>query len=153
MLAALLFLVSGTPWGITTGLTLWAAQPLQAAGWDLAAQPFWQADWAREALFGPTLANHTSLSNLGLLLGALAAAAWRGELRHRAPLGRRGTAGAVLGGLLIGVGARLSFGCNVGAFIGGAASGSLHGFVWLLAVIPGCWLGIRLRPWFGLVRR
>jgi uncharacterized membrane protein YedE/YeeE len=62
-------------------------------------------------------------------------------------------AGAALGGLLMGVGARLSFGCNVGAFIGGAASGSLHGDVWLLAVIPGRYLGIRLRPMFGLSLR
>jgi hypothetical protein len=52
-------------------------------------------------------------------------------LRHRAALGWRGAAGAALGGLLMGIGARLSSGCNVGAFIGGAASGSLHGLVWL----------------------
>lgn len=153
VLAALLFLASGTPWGITTGLTLWAAKPLQAAGWNLAAQPFWQVDWAREALLGPVLANHASLSDVGLVLGALAAAAWRGSLRHLVPLGWPGALGAALGGLLMGIGARLSYGCNVGAFIGGAASGSLHGFVWLLAVVPGCWLGIRLRPRFGLPRR
>ncbi|WP_203072753.1 YeeE/YedE thiosulfate transporter family protein [Falsiroseomonas ponticola] len=152
-LAALLFLASGTPWGITTGLTLWAAKPLQALGWDLAAQPFWQVDWARDALAGPVLANHASLSDIGLVLGALAASAWQGGLRHRVRLGWRGALGAALGGLLMGVGARLSAGCNVGAFIGGAASGSLHGFVWLLAVIPGCWIGIRLRPVFGLPRR
>ncbi|MCC6716767.1 MAG: YeeE/YedE family protein, partial [Acetobacteraceae bacterium] len=57
-----------------------------------------------------------------------------------------------LGGLLMGVGARLSAGCNVGAFLGGASSGSLHGLVWLLACLPGCWLGIRLRPMFGFGR-
>jgi hypothetical protein len=141
------------PWGITTGLTLWAAQPLQAAGWNLAAQPFWRIEWAREALLGPTLANHASLSDVGLVLGALAAAAWDGGLRHRVPLGSPGALSAVMGGLLMGVGARQSYGCNVGAFIGGVASGSLHGFVWLLAVIQGCWLGIRLRPRFGLPRR
>jgi uncharacterized membrane protein YedE/YeeE len=64
----------------------------------------------------------------------------------------RGALGAALGGLLMGVGARLSFGCNVGAFLGGASSGSAHGVVWLLAALPGCWLGLRARPWFGLAR-
>ena len=64
----------------------------------------------------------------------------------------RGAAGAALGGVLMGIGARLSFGCNVGAFTGGAASGSLHGLVWIAAVVPGCWLGIRARSWFGLKR-
>jgi hypothetical protein len=80
-------------------------------------------------------------------------AAAQGALRHRLALGWRGALGAALGGLLMGVGARLSSGCNIGAFVGGAASGSLHGLVWLAAVIPGCWIGIRLRPWFGMARR
>ncbi|NKC33234.1 YeeE/YedE thiosulfate transporter family protein [Falsiroseomonas selenitidurans] len=153
LLAGLLFLASGLPWGITTGLTLWAAQVMQALGLDMAGLPFWSEGWARAALAGPLLANHTSLSDFGLLLGALVAAAASGQLRHAVKLGARGTAGAVLGGLLLGFGARLSFGCNIGAFIGGTASGSLHGFVWLLAVLPGSWIGIRLRPFFGLPRR
>ncbi|MGG5818102.1 YeeE/YedE thiosulfate transporter family protein [Falsiroseomonas sp. HW251] len=54
-------------------------------------------------------------------------------------------------GLLLG--ARLSFGCNVGAYIGGASSGSLYSLVRLVAVIPGRWPGIRLRPLFGQPQR
>jgi hypothetical protein len=152
-LAALLFLVSGMPWGITTGLTLWGAQAAGLLGWDLSAQTYWMADWALAGLRGSPLANHSSLADLGLLLGAVAMAAAQGALRHRTPIGWRGAAGAALGGLLMGVGARLSSGCNIGAFVGGAASGSLHGLVWLAAVIPGCWIGIRMRPWFGMGRR
>lgn len=152
-LAALLFLVSGMPWGITTGLTLWGAKAVQGLGGDLGGFAFWADGWAQAALAGPFLANHSSLADLGLVLGALLAASAGGGLRHGAPIGARGAVGAALGGLLMGIGARLSFGCNVGAFIGGTASGSLHGLVWLGAVIPGCWLGIRLRPVFGLARR
>ena len=36
-------------------------------------------------------------------------------------------AAAVIGGLLLGYGARLAFGCNIGAFFSGVVSGSLHG--------------------------
>ena len=61
-------------------------------------------------------------------------------------------AAAALGGLLMGWGARLGFGCNIGAFVGGVASGSLHGWVWFAAALPGCLIGIRLRPLFGLSR-
>ncbi len=152
-LAVLMFLASGMPWGITTGLTLWGAKAAMAGGLDLSASSFWTADWAFQALTGPVLANHSSLADLGLLLGAFLAAAARGEARHGVALPLRAAAGAAIGGLLMGVGARLSSGCNVGAFIGGAASGSLHGLVWLGAVIPGCWVGIRLRPLFGMGRR
>jgi hypothetical protein len=52
----------------------------------------------------------------------------------------------------MGVGARLGFGCNIGAFVGGVASGSLHGWVWFAAALGGCAVGIRLRPLFGLSR-
>jgi uncharacterized membrane protein YedE/YeeE len=150
-LAALLFLASGLPWGITTGLTIWGAHAVQALGFDLTGFAFWRMEWSGTALRDHPLASHSALANLGLLLGAFLAAAARGGLRHGAPLGLPGAAGAALGGLLMGVGARLSFGCNVGAFLGGASSASLHGLAWFLAALPGCWIGIRLRPVFGFV--
>ena len=59
---------------------------------------------------------------------------------------------AALGGLICGWGARLGFGCNIGAFIGGVGSGSLHGWIWFVMALAGCWVGIRLRPLFGLSR-
>ena len=52
----------------------------------------------------------------------------------------------------MGWGARIGFGCNIGAFVGGVASGSLHGWVWFAAALGGCVIGIRLRPLFGLSR-
>ena len=38
----------------------------------------------------------------------------------------------------------------IGAFIGGVASGSLHGWVWLVAAFAGSALGVRLRGHFRL---
>jgi hypothetical protein len=61
-------------------------------------------------------------------------------------------AAAVLGGLAMGYGARLAYGCNIGAFFSGIASSSLHGWVWFAAAFAGNVLGTRLRPWFGLSR-
>jgi uncharacterized membrane protein YedE/YeeE len=149
-LAAALFLVSGQPWGVTTGLTVWGAQALQGVGLDLSGTAFWSDPWMAEALAGPLLAPHASASNIGVILGALLATAAAGRLRHGRPIGWRPAMAAALGGLLMGIGTRLSFGCNVGAFLGGTASGSLHGFVWIAAALPGCWLGIRLLPIFGI---
>jgi hypothetical protein len=51
---------------------------------------------------------------------------------------------------LMGIGARLSFGCNIGAFLGGIASGSLHGWIWFVVAMTGSWAGIQMRPRFGL---
>jgi uncharacterized protein len=151
-LAALYFLVSGEPWGITMAMTVWAAKAMQVLGINLAATEFWSSGWTAELLAAPLLSMHATVSNLSIVLGALLASAAQGRLRHQVALGAAGALGAALGGLCMGVGARLSFGCNVGAFLGGAASGSVHGVVWLLAALPGSWLGIRVRPWFGLPR-
>ena len=88
-----------------------------------------------------------------MIFGAMAAAA-ADEAVRRAPAGRLRShcSPPAIGGLLMGWGARLGFGCNIGAFVGGVASGSLHGWIWFLAALPGCLIGIRLRPLFGLSR-
>ena len=50
----------------------------------------------------------------------------------------------------MGYGARLSFGCNIGALFSGIASGSVHGWLWFAAAFVGSLGGIFLRPVFGL---
>jgi uncharacterized membrane protein YedE/YeeE len=148
-LAALVFLLSGQPWGVTTGLTLWGAKAAAALGFDIAHTTYWSWDGPKQALAGSILGQDSSLMDIGTILGATIAAARSGSFRPQKWPPANGLLGAAIGGLLMGIGARLSFGCNIGALVGGIASGSLHGFVWFFAVLPGCWLGIKLRPWFG----
>jgi hypothetical protein len=45
----------------------------------------------------------------------------------------------------MGYGARLAFGCNIGGLLAGISSGSLHGWLWLLAGFCGTLVGVRLR--------
>ena len=49
----------------------------------------------------------------------------------------------------MGIGARLSFGCNIGAFLAGTASGSLHGWIWFIMAMTGSTLGIYYRKIIG----
>jgi hypothetical protein len=46
----------------------------------------------------------------------------------------------------------LASGCNISAYVSGIASGSLHGWLWILPGLFGNWVGLRLRPLFGLDR-
>lgn len=142
----LTLLVAGHPWSITWGFTLWGAKTAAALGWDPASSAFWAG---RAALERPLLADTVSTMNFGVLLGAFAAAAAAGRFRPRLRMSARSLAAALLGGLLMGYGARLAHGCNIGAFFSGVASTSLHGWVWILAAVPGAALGARLRPAFG----
>ena len=41
-------------------------------------------------------------------------------------------------------------GCNIGAYFSGIASGSLHGWLWMVAAFAGNVAGTQLRPLFDL---
>jgi uncharacterized membrane protein YedE/YeeE len=153
VLAAIAFLLSGIPWGVTWGFTVWGAKIAAALGLPIAHAPVWQAPAARAALHGSVLDIPSSLMDFGMLLGAMLPAAWRGRFRSWSWPGTRGAIAAALGGLAMGVGARLAFGCNIGALVGGLSSGSLHGLLWLVAGLAGTWIGVKLRPLFGLAVR
>lgn len=141
---------AGHPWSITWGFTLWGAKAAQALGWHASSSGFWQGDFQSSALAGGVLEDTTSLMDMAIMLGALCAASLAGRFAPKWDFPWRSLAAAVLGGLLLGYGARIAYGCNIGAFISGVASGSLHGWLWITAALPRTWLGIRLRRRFGM---
>ena len=141
---------SGHPWSITWAFTLWAAKTAVALGWDASASPFWQGGFQQQALEAPVLTDETSVMDIGIVLGAFVAAAAAGRLAPTLRVPLRSLAAALIGGLLMGYGARLAYGCNIGAFFSGVASTSLHGWLWIAAALPGTWFGARLRPAFGM---
>ena len=142
--------VAGHAWSVTYGFTLWGAKIAQAAGLDFSGWPFWTSDYQQNALAGSVFANSVSVMNFGILVGALLAAGLAGRFAPVWRIAWPSLLAAVLGGLLMGYGARLAFGCNIGAFFSGVASGSLHGWLWLVAAMVGTVIGVRLRPAFGL---
>lgn len=151
-LCVVVFAAGGHPWSVTFGYTVWGAKAATALGFDLSHAPFWQWAGPRHALAESVLSDTSSLTDFGMIFGAMAAAAATKPFAAAAWPPARSLLAAGIGGLLMGWGARLGFGCNIGAFVGGVASGSLHGWIWFLAALPGCLVGIRLRPLFGLSR-
>jgi len=143
-------LVAGHPWSVTFAFGLWGAKAAQAVGVPVESWDFWQWPGPAAALSDSVLADATSVMNFGILIGAALAAALAGRFAPKAALPWKSLAAAVIGGLLMGYGARLAFGCNIGALFSGIASGSLHGWLWFAAAFAGSLIGIRLRPRFGL---
>jgi uncharacterized membrane protein YedE/YeeE len=141
--------LAGHPWSITWAFTLWGAKAARLLGWDPAGEPFWSADFQRAALEGSVLADVTSVMDFGIVLGALAAAALAGRFKPGSGLSTGAATAALAGGLAMGYGARIAFGCNIGAFFSGVASTSVHGWLWIAAALPGCWVGLKLLPLFG----
>jgi len=143
-------LLAGRPWGVTSAFALWGSKFLMAFGVDVASWPYWQSSANAATLHTSVLADVTSVMDIGIMLGALAAAALAGRFAPVFRIPARSLAAAVLGGILLGYGARIAFGCNIGAFFSGVSSTSLHGWLWLAAAFSGNILGTRLRPHFGL---
>jgi uncharacterized membrane protein YedE/YeeE len=152
LLCVAVFVAGGHPWSVTFGYTVWGAKAATALGFDLSHSAFWQWPGPKHALAESVLSDTSSLTDFGMLFGAMAAAAASKPFATAPWPPMKSLLAAGIGGLLMGWGARLGFGCNIGAFVGGVASGSLHGWVWFLAALPGCLIGIRLRPLFGLSR-
>jgi hypothetical protein len=146
------FLAGHHPWSVTFGFTVWGAKIASLFGADFSGAAFWQWPGPKRALAESILSDTSSLTDLGMILGAMAAAAAAKPFARTAWPPARSLLAAALGGLLMGWGARIGFGCNIGAFVGGVASGSLHGWIWFAAALGGCMIGIRLRPLFGLSR-
>lgn len=137
-------LVAGHPWSVTWAFTLWGAKGARMLGWSPEGDPFWSAEFQRNALEASVFSDITSVMDFGLVLGAFAAAAIAGGFRARFGPSPRAVLAAALGGLAMGYGARIAYGCNIGAFFSGVASTSLHGWLWIAAALPGSWVGLRL---------
>jgi uncharacterized membrane protein YedE/YeeE len=135
---------------VTSAFALWGAKWAQAIGMDPASWSYWQAPAQAAALKSSVLLDVTSVMDFGIILGALLAAILAGRFAPVWKISGPSLAAAVVGGLLLGYGARIAYGCNIGAYFSGIASGSLHGWLWLAAAFAGSIAGTGLRPMFDL---
>lgn len=143
-------MVSGQPWGIVYGLGLWGAKIVSSLGADLSTDPFWGLAPHATRLSEPVLWDITSLTNIGLLFGTMAASRWNSPDTSQTFLSARQWLIGLCAGLVLGYSARMAFGCNIGGFLGGVASASLHGWVWFVMAYTGSLLGVRLRQRLGM---
>ncbi|GJL80395.1 MAG: hypothetical protein DHS20C01_00290 [marine bacterium B5-7] len=149
MLSIVTLWLAGRPWGITSAFALWGAKILMLFHIDVSTWPYWSG-WRAASLRQSVFNDVTSVMNFGVILGAMLAAALAGRFSPTFRIPPLSLAAALVGGLMLGYGARLAFGCNIGAYFGGVVSGSLHGWFWLLAGFAGSVVGTRLRPMVGL---
>ncbi|MFB5663883.1 YeeE/YedE family protein [Alteribacillus sp. HJP-4] len=147
VLNALTLMTRGTPWGVTSAFTLWGSKTLETFGMNVSEWQYWQENAAQ--LQSSIFADSTTVLNFGVILGAFLASAAAG-LFNFSKITKGNAAASIIGGLLMGYGARLAFGCNIGAYFGGIASFSLHGYVWAVMALAGTFLALFLRPLFGL---
>jgi hypothetical protein len=148
VLAVLNLVVAGQPWGVVYGFGLWAAKLATATGsFDPAANVFWSQPGNAEILRQSVLLDVTSITNIGILAGALWVAAGTAAAERR--LTPVQWLIGLAAGFVMGYSSRLAFGCNVGAMVSGIATGSLHGWLWVPMAFAGTLIGLRVRRRFG----
>ena len=85
----------------------------------------------------------TSLLNLGVIAGAFAAALLSRQFRVRGAPPFEILKGFV-GGALMGIGAALAFGCNIGGFFSAISALSMSGLAMMIGLLIGAYIGLRL---------
>src|SRR5262252_2438986 len=78
LLCVAVFAAGGHPWSVTFGFTVWGAKAATALGFDLSQSAFWQWPGPEHALAESILSDTSSLTNLGMVFGAMAAVAATG---------------------------------------------------------------------------
>ena len=122
------------PWTASDGIRNWGDWLFMSVG--ILSQP---------DLLSPFLYSGSVL-NLGLLLGAFAAALLSREFGIRTAPVRELVKGGV-GGLMMGWGAVLSFGCNIGGFFSALSALSLSGLAMMAGLGIGAFLGTSYLSW------
>ena len=142
--------LAGRPWGVTSGFALWGAKIAGFTGLDVSLWPYWSRAGQAASLDQSVFNDITSVMNFGIMLGALVAAALARKFSPSAKMPNGHIIAAIIGGLMLGYGARIAFGCNIGAYFSGIGSTSMHGWLWFVAAFAGSIIGTKLRPKFGL---
>ena len=121
------------PWSVADGVRNWGDWLLNATG---ITDTF---------IIDPHLYS-TSVLNLGIIGGAFAAALLARQFHIRGAPPWELFKG-IVGGCLMGVGASLSFGCNIGGFFSATSALSLAGPMMMLGLMAGAVVGLKLLVW------
>jgi len=88
----------------------------------------------------------TSILNFGIIAGALASALLAKQFQVRSAPTRE-LSKAIIGGTLMGIGASLSFGCNIGGFFSAISALSMSGVAMMGGLMIGSLIGLKLLVW------
>ncbi len=150
LLNVAVLVLSGQPWGEAPAFALWGSKVVASLGVDVLWWDYWARPGFDRQIEQSVLLDSVSVVNIAIVIGALIAAASAGQFRLKGERNWRRWMAALIGGLVMGYGARLTNGCNIGAYFSGIGTGALSGWVWLALALAGSYVGVKLRPLFGL---
>lgn len=139
-----IFAVTGSPWGVSGVFANWGAWIYELFGGSVDKWHYFSSTGAQNTLNNGIMNHGGSWLNFGIIAGALFATLAASQFKFKKIKGLRQIVAAVLGGLLMGYGARLAGGCNIGALFSSIASLSLSGWVFAIFLFIGAFIGSKL---------
>lgn len=137
------FAVLNGGWGVTSPFVSWGAWVVKLFGVDLSGWNYF-SESARKTLANGFLMDGGSIRNVGIIFGALLATLYASQFKIKKIKSGRQVVAAILGGLMMGYGARMASGCNIGALFTGTASLSFSGWIFALCLLIGAYFGSKL---------
>lgn len=131
--------LTGKPWTITFGFFRWGEYFLKLMGLNTSNWGIWNF----HKNISP-LQDLSTWSNLGIIAGAFIAILLAGHLKIKKIKSKKYFWLALLGGWMMGYGARVAVGCNIGGFYSAVSSFGLNGWLYLPFVIIGILLGSKI---------
>lgn len=130
---ALMIFLWQSPWGIAAGYHNWG-------DW------FYYLIGAFDERPLNSWLHPVALSDAGILIGSFVSALMARQFKiHKAP--KLEYAKGLVGGILMGSGAAMAKGCNVGGFFSAVAMLSAGGFAMMIGLGVGAWVGLRYLLW------
>ncbi|MFP4151757.1 MAG: YeeE/YedE thiosulfate transporter family protein [Alkalispirochaeta sp.] len=136
--------VTGNPWGVSATFANWGAWIYEAVGGSVDKWYYFSSEGAQAVLDRGFLQDPATIRNIGLIVGALFATLIASGFKFKKIKTGKQVVAAILGGTLMGYGARLALGCNIGAFYSGISVLSLSGWVFGIFLFIGAILGSKL---------
>ncbi|RQD77830.1 MAG: YeeE/YedE family protein [Candidatus Syntrophonatronum acetioxidans] len=134
----------GRFWSISAGFAYWGGWLFQSLGVSIENWPYFN-HYKYVRVFHDTFFDNTeTLVILGMISGAFLSALAAGEFRIRKIKSKKHIFFALAGGFLMGYGARMAFGCNIGAYLSAVGSMSLHGWIFGIFAFLGALGGSRI---------
>ncbi|WP_176719883.1 YeeE/YedE thiosulfate transporter family protein [Desulfuribacillus alkaliarsenatis] len=137
-------LLNGKPWGVTTSLTLLSAKIVDFFGLGISGWSYYMGNERYAQFINNWIIEIDLIIIIGFFAGVLISSISAKEFSWKKIRSKKQIMLAITGGFIMGYGARLASGCNVGAFIGSFSSLSLHGWVFAIASFVGVYMGIKI---------
>ncbi len=137
-LAIALVVVTGKAWGVTGPFAMWGGWVMEQFGLNVSA---WQGFTSTPISAYKFWMDNPAVTDLGIVIGALLAVLLAAQFKIKKIKSSRQVFAAIIGGLLMGIGARMALGCNIGSMFSALPAFSLHGWIFFVSIFIGAAVG------------